>query len=516
MKLVTASQMQSIDKVAIEKYRIHSLDLMERAGKGVSDFIQRHFNKTDIVSILVGKGNNGGDGLVVARHLKKTGFKVELYITSPVSEFSNDANANWEKLADLKIPIIELFSDTDIKKQIGRIEKSGCIVDAIFGTGLSSEVSGRHKLLIEKVNALIKPVVAVDIPSGLSADSGVALGAAIRAKYTVTFGVIKVGLVTNLGSEYAGEIEVVDIGIPKDMTEKMETGFNLINTDLFKAHFGPRPKDSHKGDYGRVLVVGGSVGKIGAGLLASRAALRSGAGLVTYALPEAAYTKFDVKSPEIMYEGISDGGKGFFTKDSLKQLLTLVQDKSVIALGPGMGTLGEVKDVVLEIIKKTLAPIVLDADGLNCIADNIGHFKGRKVPLVLTPHPGEMARLANTTTVKIQADRVGVAKAFAKSSGHYLVLKGHRTIVATPQGSVYINATGNPGMASAGQGDVLTGIISGFIAQEIPMLESILAGVYIHGMAGDIALSEMGEKGLIASDVINNLPKAIKTVSRES
>lgn len=513
MKLVTASQMQSIDRVAIEKYKIPSLDLMERAGRGVSSLIQKHFDKTGVVSIVVGKGNNGGDGMVVARLLKEAGFNVELYITSPVSEFSTDARANWDKLADLKIPIIEIFSEPDIKKHIQRLEKSGCIVDAIFGTGLSSEIRGRYKLLIEEINSLIKPVVAVDIPSGLSADSGAPLGAAIRARYTVTFGMTKVGLVTNLGSEYAGKIEVVDIGIPKEMTEKMETGFNLITPDLFKVHFGPRPKDSHKGDFGRLLVIGGSVGKIGAGLLASRAALRSGAGLVTYALPEAAYAKFDVKSPEIMYEGISDGGKGSFTRDSLKQLLALVQDKTVVALGPGIGTSGDVKDVVLEIIKKTLAPIVLDADGLNCIADSIGHFKGRKVPLVLTPHPGEMARLANTTIAKIQLDRVEIAKAFAKNSGHYLVLKGHRTVVATPQGSVYINATGNPGMASAGQGDVLTGIISGFIAQKIPILESVLAGVYIHGMAGDMALSEMGERGLIASDVINNLPKAIKAVS---
>jgi NAD(P)H-hydrate epimerase len=323
----------------------------------------------------------------------------------------------------------------------------------------------------------------------------------------------KVGLVTNVGSEYAGKIEVVDIGIPKDMTQKLETGFNLITPDLFKTHFGPRPNDSHKGDFGRLLVIGGSTGKIGAGLLASRAALRSGAGLVTYALPEVAYSKFDVKSPEIMYEGISDGGKGSFTKDSLKQLLALVQDKTVLAIGPGIGTAGDVKDVVLELIKKTFMPIVLDADGLNCVADSLGHLKGRKGPLILTPHPGEMARLANTTAAKVQSNRIETAKAFAKNSGHYLVLKGHRTVVATPQGLVYINATGNPGMASAGQGDVLTGIISGFIAQKIPILESILAAVYIHGAAGDIALSEMGERGLIASDVINNLPKAIQEVN---
>ncbi len=512
MKLATAAQMQAVDRAAIEKYKIPSLDLMERAGAGVADLIKKKFPKKGLVAVIVGKGNNGGDGLVVARHLKEAGFDVDLYLTSPWTEFSADARINWDKLAGVIANVYEIATDADVRKLPKAFEKVTCIVDAIFGTGLVAEVRGKYHSIIEFINSHTKPVVSVDIPSGLSADTGQALGVAVRANWTVTFGMPKVGLVTNLGAEYSHEIEVVDIGIPKEVTDKADTGYYLISPDMFQGHFGKRVLDTSKGDNGRVLVIGGSAGKIGAGLLSSRAALRSGAGLVTYALPETAYTKFDTRAPEVMYEAVEDDQLGVLTKKSLPQLVALMKDKNVVALGPGLGTADGTKAAVTEIIKKAAAPIVIDADGLNCIADDLTILNGKKLPIVLTPHPGEMSRLTGANIKDIQNDRIKYAKELARARHVYVVLKGHRTVVATPEGAIYINPTGNPAMATAGTGDVLTGVIAGFIAQKIPVEAAVIAGVYIHGMAGDVAAEEVGERGVIASDLIGYIPKVIRLI----
>lgn len=512
MKLVTASQMQALDSAAVEKYKIRSLDLMERAGKGTADAVLTRFPKKGPVIIFAGKGNNGGDGLVTARYLKNAGFNVSIYLLSPWTEFSPDARINWDRLAGLNVEICEIVSEHELKNDIKKFEKAVCIIDAIFGTGLSSEVKGKYKSVIEFINSLIKPVIAVDIPSGISADTGQPLGTAIRAKLTVTFGMAKVGCFTNIGAEYAQKVLVVDIGIPKELTERANTGYFLIMEDMFAPSFGKRVLDSHKGDFGHVLVIGGSSGKIGAGLLTAKAALRAGAGLVTYALPHTAYVKFDTKSPEIMYEGVADHGLGRFCKESLAPLKVLAQNKKVLAIGPGIGTEKDTTAVIIDFIKKDQLPSIIDADGLNCLAGDIGAISVRKNPVILTPHLGEMARLTGLPSKNIQADRIAAAKNFAKAHRVYLVLKGHRTIVASPEGNIFINPTGNPGMATAGTGDVLTGVIAGFIAQDIPVETAVIAGVYLHGLAGDLAAKDLGVRGLIASDVINCLPLAMKTV----
>ncbi|MBI2092204.1 MAG: NAD(P)H-hydrate epimerase [Deltaproteobacteria bacterium] len=389
MKLVTSSLMLALDSAAIRS-GVPSIDLMERAGKGVAEAVKKRFSRKGLVSVVVGKGNNGGDGLVAARYLKESGFAVAVFLLAPWTEFKDDARTNWDRLAGKGIDVFEVISESDIKKYLKKFEESVCIVDAIFGTGLSNEVAGKYKTAIEFINKLVKPVVSVDIPSGLSSDTGRPLGSAIRARLTVTFGLPKVGLMTNTGSEYAHEIEVVDIGIPGELVKKTDTKHYLITPDMFADFFGPREKDVHKGSFGHVLIVGGSTGKIGAGLIASRAALRVGCGLVTYALPKTAYAKFDTHSPEVMYEAVEDGDKGFFGKSSKVNL----KDKSVVALGPGIGTEEATKSFVREIAKKSSAPLIIDADGLNCIADNIASISGRKNPVILTPHPGEMSRLA--------------------------------------------------------------------------------------------------------------------------
>jgi NAD(P)H-hydrate epimerase len=321
-----------------------------------------------------------------------------------------------------------------------------------------------------------------------------------------------VGLFTSTGSEYAKDVEVVDIGMPQELLESAQTGYTLVTSDVISHLFAERKKDSHKGDFGHVIVAGGSAGKMGAGLLACRAVLRSGAGLVTYALPDTAFAKFDTKSPEIMYEPLADKGKGFLTKDSAPQLKQLLAGKTAMVLGPGIGTQGETKTVVHDVLAKAVCPIVLDADGLNCVADKPSVISGRKVPIVITPHPGEMSRLTGEPTAKIQTSRMDTARQFAKAHGIIVVLKGFRSVIALPSGEIFINPTGGPAMATAGMGDVLSGVIAGFISQKIPVDMAVVAGVYIHGLAGDLSAKKVGERGLIASDVIANIPEAIKNI----
>ncbi|PIR16235.1 MAG: bifunctional ADP-dependent NAD(P)H-hydrate dehydratase/NAD(P)H-hydrate epimerase [Deltaproteobacteria bacterium CG11_big_fil_rev_8_21_14_0_20_49_13] len=504
MKLVTSHQMQALDKAAIEKCNIASPGLMERAGKGASDIIIKRFPKKGTAGIVVGKGNNGGDGLVIARLLKEAGFNVNVYLTAPWSEFSPDARVNWEKLAGTGVVV---------KEEFRTLTNADLIIDAVFGTGLSNDVTGKYKAVIEAINAAKKPVVSIDIPSGLSADTGMPLGVAVKARLTVTFAMMKVGLVAGLSHEYTHEVEMVDIGIPKELTDDLKTGYYLITPDIFEGYFGKRLADSHKGDFGHVLVVGGASGKIGAGLLSGRAALRSGAGLVTYALPGAAYIKFDTRAPEVMCEGVEDKGRGIFIKDSLPQIRTLLGKADVMAIGPGIGIDKATVSAVLEIVKKSQVPVVIDADGLNAVASDLSVLSGRKNHLVLTPHPGEMIRLLGREPKISAQERIELARNFAKVHKVYLVLKGHRTVIGTPEGDIYINETGNAGMATAGSGDVLTGVIAGFMAQKMPVDIAVVAGVYLHGLAGDMAAKNVGERGLIASDIISELPKAIKFIS---
>lgn len=510
MELVTAAQMQGLDRLAIDQFKIPSLQLMEQAGKNVAEIVRENLtSKNGAVAIVVGKGNNAGDGLVVARYLKEWGIDVVLFVMAEVSELSADAAANWRQLEKDPPHIISFTTEDNIRKNAVHLRESALIVDAIFGTGLNAELTGKYRLAIEAINKSVKPVVAIDVPSGISADSGHVLGAAVRARVTVTFQLPKLGLVISPGSEYTGRLRVVDIGIPKAAISSVKTPYHLSSPDLFRNCFASRDPNSHKGSFGHVLVVAGSSGKMGAGLLTSRGVLRCGAGLVTYALPQAAFDKYDSRFPEIMVEGIADGGRGYFDKQSAAGIAETLAQKSVVAIGPGIGTNPETKQVVLEIISKTKVPLIIDADGLNNIAGELNILGRRQAPTILTPHPGEMSHLTGATTKDVQERRLELALKLAKSANSYVVLKGHRSLVATPDGQVFINPTGNPGMATAGMGDVLTGVIAGFIAQGIPVDIAVVAAVYIHGMAGDMAAEAAGEIGLLASDVIEQLPKVI-------
>lgn len=509
MKLVTAQQMRSLDEAAIKKHGMPSLSLMERAGGGVADVVASICRKDrGQISIVAGKGNNGGDGLVAARYLIERGFEVAVILLAGSNDLSPDARANWERLAAMTTHIHSVSSEADLKSTIPSLAASQCIVDAIFGTGLTKEVRGIAKTAIELIASLGSRVVAVDISSGLSADTGLVLGIAAKATHTVTFGLPKVGLAMNLGPEYSGAIHIIDIGIPEEEVSRIQANLEFIGPEMFEGVFGKRRIDSHKGTYGHVVVFAGSRGHLGAGYLASLAALRSGCGLATYCLPKKAFAKFDARYPEIMCDEIPDADTATFIPEGLERALEISKDKTAVVLGPAIGTEKPTGDFVNEFVRRCDIPLVLDADGLNVL--DIASLKARRASTILTPHPGEMGRLMGVSAADVQRNRIGSAIALARSSGAIVVLKGAGTVVATPDGRAAINKTGNPGMATAGMGDALTGIIAAFIAEGMEARTAAVAAAYVHGLAGDMAADEIGQRALITGDVIKQLGHVMK------
>lgn len=511
MKLVTSKQIQEIDLIAVKHYKIPSLKLMENAGRAVADIIKERTVPKDSILIIVGRGNNGGDGLVAGRYLIEAGYKVAFALMSAPDELSPDAKTNWGKLKSYSAKVIFLNETSNLREFKEALHDSDYVIDAILGTGLNSEVRGLYSKVIDEINMSTRPVISVDIPSDLSADTGSPLGNAIFARLTVTFGLPKIGHVIPPGPEHVKELKVVNIGFPEDLINSYETNLNIITPDLFKDEFGERAVNSHKGDFGHVLILAGSVGKMGAGWLASKAALRSGAGLVTYGIPETAFKKFDPKFAEVMVEPIADKKKGHFVFESLENIREVCHKKNTVALGPGIGTHRDTEKAVVALEMKLNLPLVIDADGINNIAKHLKVLDRRHRDTVLTPHPGEMSRLTGLDTKTIGKDRINVTRKFSMAHKVYTVLKGNRSIVATPTGDVFINTTGNPGMATAGTGDALTGMITAFMAR-MPTLTAVLAGVYLHGLAGDLAAGKMGEVGMISSDLIENIPDAIKII----
>ena len=507
MKLVTSRQMRELDTAAIRRGNIPSLNLMERAGFGLAKIvINRSFAKDGRIVVVAGKGNNGGDGLVAARYLIQNGFDVTILLLSASSELSPDSRVNFEQLAPLTTRIISITDLAGFNSHLPELLRASCIVDAIFGTGLEKNVSGLLLAVISAINSLKVPIIAADIPSGLCADTGKPLGKAVHATITATFGLPKIGLYVGEGPGFAGKVEIVDIGIPDGEVDRVDSTLELIEPASFAPHFGKRKTLSHKGTYGHVVVFAGSLGHLGAGYLSCLAALRSGCGLVTYCLPEKAFSRFDARYPEIMCDAIPDEGTARFHPSGLANALSIAQEKNVVAIGPAIGTEKATKEFVNEFVKKLRKPLVIDADGLNVL--DLPSVRGRGFATILTPHPGEMARLCGATVSEIQADRIEFATRLAKDNGATVILKGASTVVAMPEGRACINSTGNAGMASAGMGDALTGIVASFIAQGMDIKAACAAGVYFHGLAGDLAVAEHGERAVITSDVIKKLGEA--------
>jgi ADP-dependent NAD(P)H-hydrate dehydratase / NAD(P)H-hydrate epimerase len=513
MKIVTASQMQALDRRTIEQARVPSLTLMERAGTGAVDMINARWGKLrgKRVAIICGKGNNGGDGWVIARRLHTTGTRVAAYTVAPPESFSADARAMYQKFIR-KAGARAVRTVPPRADLLAQISEAALLVDAVFGTGLSAPVEGALREAIEAMNEAAAggrvPVVAVDIPSGLHADTGAVMGAAVQATATVTFGLPKLGLYVGAGVDHAGSIDIIDIGIPAEYVADVATPYALISDADLASTLRPRRAASHKGTYGHAAIIAGSPGKTGAAALAGLAALRSGAGLVTVATPAGAHAALESKLLEVMSMPMPDTEAHTLSSKALEPLLEVAESRSAAALGPGLTTHPETVRLLQDLIPRLEVPFVLDADALNALAGRTELLERCKTMPILTPHPGEMARLLGTTPQKVNADRVGSAARFAAAHRALVVLKGARTLVAHPDGRVAICPTGNPGMATAGTGDVLTGVMVGLLAQGLSGWEAARAAVYLHGLAGDLAASEVGPVGMTAGDLSRHLPAA--------
>jgi NAD(P)H-hydrate epimerase len=513
MFLVTSSQMKELDSYAIEKLKIPSLVLMDHAGKGVARQILEKFPHPEKhrITVLCGSGNNGGDGFVAARFLNGRGFDVKV-ISISIPE-KGDGKINYEILKKYPVPVVHLKTIQDLNSMLDDLRKSTIIIDAIFGTGLNSEIKGVPRSLIEACNEIDCYKVAVDIPSGINADNGQVMGTAFQADITVTFGLPKIGLALYPGASCAGDVKVVDISIPEWAYQKNYA--QIIDPAMVKSCLPLRKADSHKGTFGHVLIIAGSSGKAGASLLAGISSLKCGAGLCTIGTENAAQAHIEGKFPELMIEGFFNGSSSKITAD-YEHLDSLLSGKTVVVVGCGIGTRKGTRDLIEYIIGQSGCPVVLDADAVNVFEKDIKTLSkfAKNRELIVTPHPGEMARLTDIPAKIIQKDRVKTACETAASNGFHLILKGARTVVASKQGSVFINPTGNPGMATAGSGDVLSGMIGGIIcASGQPVLNSCAASVYIHGLSGDMACSEKGETSLTAMDIVDYIPVAVKKIN---
>lgn len=512
MKVVTAEEMRFIDNKTITRYGISGAVLMKRAGSAVARKIKEIFEPGK-VAVISGAGNNGGDGIVSARHLHKWGWDVKVFMLARSEKDLSADCLNQYKIAKKDNVKIEFRTNIKEKDIDGAI-----VVDAVFGTGLSKEVRPPFDKIISLLNKMNLPVVSVDIASGVSSDTGQIMGEAVIADYTVTFGLPKRGHFLYPGAEHTGKLFIEDIGFPDELikSEKIKTEY-LEKKDM-SLLIPERQRYSHKGDYGHILIIAGSRGKTGAAFMCAKACLRAGAGLVTVGVPESLMDVFQSRAVEEMTLVLPDKGDGTLSSKAALKILEFVSAKAdALAIGPGMSDTNDVKNIISEIVLNSTKPVVLDADALNALSGNKAILKSAKAPLILTPHPGEMARLTQGTKgqrVKgseikaIEKDRINTAMSFAKETRTYLVLKGVPTIVSEPEGRAYINSTGNSGMASGGSGDVLAGMIASFLGQGLNPLEASVIGVFMHGYAGDIAASKKGEHSLIASDIIESIPEA--------
>jgi NAD(P)H-hydrate epimerase len=526
MKLATSSQMKALDATAIHDYGIPGIVLMENAGKGTVDYMEHHFGSFEhrSVPVFIGPGNNGGDGLVIARHvLQRGGVPLLIYLVAP-DTLKGDAGINQSICRQLRIPHILVTDDRDVielEKEIQIIRFTHPVhsfVDALFGTGLSRNIEGRFAAIIHLMNTLSQthswPIVSVDIPSGLCADTGEPLGCCVQAELSVTYGLAKPGHFLHGGSS-VGKLEIVDIGLPGQMIDKVTLPGQLLNKSV-ACRLRQRDTKSHKGSFGHLLILAGSEGKTGAAILSGKAALHSGCGLVTLAVPRKLNAIFETALPEAMTVPLP-GSAIFLSSDDYPLIQELLQGKSGLVIGPGLGTHPETAELVSRIYLETEIPVVVDADALNLLAEHPQTMLNPGGSRILTPHPGEMARLAQTSTASIQQDRIKAAgwlndKNITTSHEIITVLKGAGTVVFSSQGNWAINSSGNNGMATGGMGDVLAGLVGGLLVQGYNLQDAANLGVYLHGLAADI-LAEQTPHGYLASEVAATIPRAISKLA---
>lgn len=512
MRVTTAAEMHELDRLAIETYGIPGVVLMENAGAQVARILWQEYPdlRAHRVAVLCGRGNNGGDGFVIARYLHNTGVSVSVFIMGEPGGIRADAGVHLDMLRRVGVAP-EAVKTSESAQAVGsRLADYDILIDALLGTGLQAAVSGVFQLIIAAMNAAGKPIISVDIPSGLSADAGTPMGEHVRADLTITMALPKRGLLLYPDAEHVGRLVVVDIGFPAMVRESAAVRCQVLTADTIASQLRVRSADTHKGTYGHVLIVAGGPGKTGAGALASMAALRSGAGLVSFALPHSLNGAMEAKLTEVMTIPLPESEPGVLGAEAGKRIIEWLEGKSALILGPGLGTHPETVRCVHELLRQVCIPTVLDADGLNALATDPERPGAVQAPLVLTPHPGELARLRRTTTTEIQANRLAMAQETARVYKAVVVLKGAHTVIAEPEGTLYINLTGNPGMATAGSGDVLSGMIGALLGQGYSPSMAARVAVYIHGLAGDLAARVLGERSLIAGDLVETLPRAFQ------
>jgi hydroxyethylthiazole kinase-like uncharacterized protein yjeF len=518
MKVLNSAQMREIDRKTIEEVGIPGPVLMENAGLRIFLEIETRFPalaKEKIV-VVAGKGNNGGDGLVVARHLLNHGARPVVLLLAAREEVKGDAALNLRIAQAIGVDVREIKSVEDWEKQKAAICGATIVLDAIFGTGLLKAAEGVYARAIEDINACAAYRVAVDIPSGLSSDGFELIGPAVKADLTVTLAALKIAHVLPPAEDYVGELVVADISIPGRLFDNPDLKLGIPEKAALLPVFAKRKNDTHKGTYGHVLVIAGSLGKTGAAVMAARAALKTGAGLVTVATAASCLPVIARSTVEFMTEPLQETAERTIAAEAADRAFSLSQGKDAVLIGPGISTHPSTAGFLSSLLPRLKGPVVIDADGLNLIGLNPEMLARVPRPAILTPHPGEFARLTGFSIADILKRRLELAPAFAEKHRVYLVLKGYRTLVASPDGRVFINPTGNPGMATGGSGDVLSGILASLLAQHKDPLLSAVAGVYLHGLCGDLGAEKLSEKALTAGDLIRFLPRALKCLEDEA
>jgi ADP-dependent NAD(P)H-hydrate dehydratase / NAD(P)H-hydrate epimerase len=511
MRVLNTRQMRDADRRTIEEIGIPSIVLMENAGRQAVAAMEAAFDDlaSSQVGVLCGRGNNGGDGFVVARTLIQRGVDVGVFLLGSVAEVTGDARINLEVLGRIGLTIVEITSAQEWELHFTEISECDLVVDAILGTGFRGQLSGLLETVVADVNALGVPVVSIDLPTGVSADTHTVEGTAIEASMTITLGAPKIPLVFPPADSHGGDLVIADIGIPLPVFDELEGDYlELLTRERMREIVPSRAADSHKGDFGRVLVIAGSVGRTGAAHLSALGALRSGAGLVTIATPRSCVPVIAAMAPEYMTEGLDETASGTIDYSAIDRILDLKSD--VIAVGPGLGQAPGTSAFVHALVERAGVPLVLDADALNAFVGEPERLMGRDgVDVIITPHPGEMARLLNTSIESVQSDRLKHARAFAAAHKVHVVLKGHRTVIAGPDGRTFVNLTGNAGMATGGTGDLLTGMLAAWFAQLLDAEAACKLAVYLHGTAGDLAEADEGDVALIATDIAARLGDAV-------
>jgi ADP-dependent NAD(P)H-hydrate dehydratase / NAD(P)H-hydrate epimerase len=511
MLILTAQEMAGFDQQTIKTIGIPGIVLMENAARGAAEFFIELFPDmlNSRIAVIAGTGNNAGDGFVLARIFHTRGAQVRVFCLRSPGKLSGDALTNFNILERLGVPVTIWDEAEDFEVQWHQVGESDFIIDAILGTGLKTEVRGLYREIIDEINTFSGPVLAVDVPSGLDASSGRPLGSAVKAAATATFGFLKIGHVVEPGTDLVGQVRVVDIGIPPDVAKSANIRRYWLTEKFLSRWLEPRQPDTHKGNAGHVCVLSGSRGKTGAATLISLGAARAGAGLVTLFIPESLNPILEAKLTEAMTFPIretEDQGPAF---SALPEILEFIEGKQTLAMGPGISTGDESVALVKELLLKVDCPMVLDADAITAVSDDPAILRKASAPLILTPHPGEMARICGCSVPEVQQNRLEIAARFSAEYGVVLVLNGHRTVIAGPDGELAINSTGNPAMASGGMGDTLTGIIAGFLAQGFAPFKAACLGVFVHGAAADRVIAGVASRGLLATDMLAEVPAVI-------